>query len=90
MIVFGGTTQGGAVNETWVLTAANGLGGTPQWFPGGPSQPAPSARGGQTAEPTAVFDQNTNRMVIFGGGASTLVNDTWVLVNASMPPGSGP
>ncbi len=79
MIVFGGAACDPctAKNDVWVLTNANGLGGTPEWlelFPtGGP--PAPRM------EHSAIYDSAGNRMVIFGGHAT--LSDTWVLANAS-------
>ena len=73
MIVFGGETPG-FVNDVWVLSGANGLGGTPTWAELFPSGGPPLAR---TAT-TAVFDQATKRMTVFGGSGSNL-NDVWVL-----------
>src|SRR6516225_8342291 len=64
MIVFAGLGAGlSTFSDVWVLSNANGLGGTPTWtqlFPqGGP--PA-----GQ-ADQTAVYDPTTNVMTVFGG-----------------------
>src|SRR5882724_981326 len=86
MVVFGGDACDPCTfkNDVWVLTNANGLGGTPQWlqlFPtGGP--PAPRTYH------SAVYDAAGNRMIIFGGVApggigSGPLSDTWVLANAS-------
>jgi len=66
------------LNDTWVLTNANGLGGAPAWI-NLPS--APVARG----EHAAVYDDANNRMIIFGGHTgfpTTERNDVWVLTNA--------
>jgi len=79
MIVFGGT-NGGCTNDTWVLTNANGNGGTPSWIQlstmGGP----PPAREHQTA----VYDPDANTMTIFAGdNCSSGLNDVWVLSHAT-------
>ena len=69
-------------NETWVLTNANGVGGTPAWIQLNPTGPLPPARSFHSA----VYDQATNRMTIFGGEVGCgggLVNDVWVLSNAN-------
>ncbi len=86
MIIFGGEkSQDNLLNDVWVLSNANGLGGTPIWtllyFKGGPQ---PIAREGHTA----VYDFAHNRMIIFGGfgGNSNGVrelNDVWVLSHAN-------
>jgi len=45
MIVFGGSNCGSTYyNDVWVLTNANGLGGTPAWSQLSPSGPAPSVK----------------------------------------------
>ncbi len=85
MIVFGGRdTNGNNLNDVWVLTNANGLGGTSQWINlianGDPA--SPPARSGHSA----VYDAADNVMIIFGGcGGSCLpaLNDVWVLANAN-------
>lgn len=88
MIVFGGCTGSTSLcnvglNDTWVLTNANGLGGTPQWIKLQPSGPLPPGRNSHTA----AYDPASNRMIIFGGatngGGGTILNDTWVLANAN-------
>jgi hypothetical protein len=82
MIVFGGRNEcSPANNEVWVLTNANGLGGTPTWTQLNPVGTPISAR----ALHTAVYDPVTNEMIVFGGQPNTapLVNDTWVLSNAN-------
>lgn len=91
MIVFGGQDQntGIYVNNVWVLSNANGLGGTPTWTqltPGGAVIPA---RGGHSAE----YDPATNKMIVFGGqllaapptptNPCGFSNDVWVLSNAN-------
>jgi len=78
MIIFGGDTGTGAFNfnDTWMLSNANGLGGTPAWkqlnTTGGP----PAARNSFAG----AFDPMSHRMIIFGGYSATSgLNDTWVL-----------
>ncbi len=84
LIVFAGYTTTSVVdmNDVWVLTNANGLGGTPQWIQLNPPGDLPQARRAHGA----VYDAATNRMIIFGGGFGTfasMLNDTWVLSNAN-------
>jgi len=90
LILFGGLSRVGpcciSYNDVWVLSNANGLGGSPTWTLLAPtlSQGAPPPR----AVHSAIYDPQSNRMVIFGGGAfngSTfeLFNDVWVLTNAN-------
>jgi hypothetical protein len=65
--------------DTWVLSNANGLGGTPGWTQ---LPSAPVAR----ANHTAVYDSGSNRMIVFGGiqaFAGTDRNDVWVLIDAN-------
>jgi hypothetical protein len=80
MIVFGGIAGTVFTNDTWVLSNANGLGGTPYWTQLSPSGGPPSAR----ASMATVYDPTNQRMVIFGGGNNTSsLNDTWALTLAS-------
>ncbi len=65
MIVFGGRCNTTLYNDVWVLSNANGSGGTPAWTQLTPSGTAPSSRGYDSA----VYDPNTNSMIIFGGTA---------------------
>jgi len=70
-------------NDVWVLTNANGFGGTPTWIQLEPTGSSPSAR----FLHTAVYDPTTNRMIIWGGDTWVLSgggpNDVWVLLNAN-------
>lgn len=81
LIVFGGVDNGMELNDTWVLSNANGQGGTPTWSQLSPSGSLPPARGSNST----VYDATTNRLTIFGGGicCGTLFNDSWVLTNAN-------
>ncbi len=82
LIIFGGC--GGycvpALNDVWVLTNANGLGGTPAWTQISPAGPLPTAR---TNAAAAAGD---NYLVIVGGqdGSAdpcSTFSDIWTLLN---------
>jgi len=86
MIIFGGC--GGyclpTFNDVWVLTNANGLGGTPTWAQLVPGGPSPDGR----VKPAAVYDQSNNRMIVFagqngGGFGCATFSEVWVLTNAN-------
>jgi hypothetical protein len=67
-----------------VLTNANGLGGTPEWIQLSTLGGFPAGQYGATA----VFNPDTNRMSIFGGGGfvngtCTESNAVWILENAN-------
>jgi len=87
MIIFGGF-EGFANpvdNDVWVLENANGIGGTPTWAKLSPAGTPPTARSNHTA----VYNPNSNRMIIFGGNngggnnGNTEFNDVWILENAN-------
>ena len=82
-ILFGGSDdQGVFYNDVWVLTNANGTGGTPTWTQLSPGGNPPTARHNNSA----TYDPSTNRLTIFGGNninTSTIFGDTWVLTNAN-------
>ncbi len=81
MIIFGGDNGCAPFfNDVWVLSNANGLGGTPAWTQLAVTGTPPSPRKAQSA----VYDPNTNRMIIFGGGdLSGFFGDVWVLTDAN-------
>jgi len=85
MIVFGGRdTNGNNLNDVWVLTSANGLGGTGQWINliANGAADSPPARSGHSA----VYDSVNNIMIIFGGCSgfcTPALNDVWTLSNAN-------
>lgn len=88
MVIFGGGVLGTCgyfctlYNDVWVLTNANGFGGTPTWIPLLASGSAPAPREGHSA----IYDAVHNRMVIFGGannGIMNVPNDLWALDNAN-------
>ena len=85
MIVFGGRdTNGNNLNDLWILTNANGLGGSSQWvnpIANGASG-SPPARSGHSA----AYDSTNNIMIIFGGcggSCAPALSDVWVLSNAN-------
>ena len=78
MIVFGGF-NGSYLGDLWVLTNANGTGGTPGWLQLTPSG-SPSPRSGHSA----VYDAADNRMIVFGGTTGKgALGETWVLASAN-------
>ncbi len=62
MMVYGGVIGSTTTNETWVLSCANGVGGTAAWSELQPQSTAP-ARDGHSA----IYDPSSNYMVIFAG-----------------------
>ncbi|MGD0268027.1 MAG: kelch repeat-containing protein [Candidatus Sulfotelmatobacter sp.] len=81
-IVFAGGTGFPApcVNDLWVVTHLNGVGGSAAWKKQTPTGTLPPIREGHTA----VYDPNTNKMIVFGGNNcdGTYYNDLWILSNA--------
>lgn len=85
MMIFGGELgfYGTDQNEVWVLHDANGI-GSPAWELLAPAGTRPLRRTGCSA----VYDQSSNRMVVFGGTHveatwSVPYNDVWALTNAN-------
>lgn len=85
LIVYGGDAGGAPLGDVWILSNANGSGGTPAWTKLTPSNNGPVARSGQSA----TYDSQNNIMTIYGGfdGANVL-SDTWVLTGANGQAGS--
>jgi hypothetical protein len=80
LTIYGGDAGGSPFDDVWILSNANGNGGTPSWKQASPSGTAPAARTGHSA----TYDSATDRMTIFGGTTgSTTLADAWVLTNAS-------
>jgi len=87
MISFGGHTAFffSGMNDTRVLTNANGLGGTPTWLTLATAGGPPAVRGTHSA----VYDAVSNRMVVFGGwdvkypSPNFFYNDVWILDGAT-------
>ena len=69
-----------ATNDVWLLSYANGLGGTPQWNQLFPINAPPPER----FSAIAGYDATTNRLIVTGGvGPTGFQFDTWVLTNAN-------
>ncbi|HEY6291993.1 MAG TPA: kelch repeat-containing protein [Terriglobia bacterium] len=80
MIIFGGSDcNGGYLADAWVLTNANGLGGTPVWTKLSPSGGPPPGRAYQAA----AYNSSTNSLVVYGGTNGTELSDVWVLSGAN-------
>ena len=82
MVVFGGNTATQVFSDVWVLTNANGLGGSPAWI-----QLAPVGRTAAGVESaSAVYDPVNNIMTVFGGANLALTattNGVWTLSHAN-------
>jgi hypothetical protein len=82
LVIFGGNRNIGncfnTLNDTWVLTNANGMGGTPAWSQRSPASP-PSIRNLHTG----VYDTVNHRLMIYGGqdACGPLLDEVWVLSN---------
>ena len=76
LTIYAGDAGGSPFGDVWVLSHANGTGGTPAWTKLSPTGTAPNTRTGQSA----VYDSADNRMIIFGGQhLTTTLTDTWIL-----------
>ncbi|HEY3971911.1 MAG TPA: kelch repeat-containing protein [Candidatus Sulfotelmatobacter sp.] len=80
MTVYGGDAGSANFGDVWVLSNANGSGGTPVWTQLSPTGTSPAPRSGQTA----TYDSTHDRMTIFGGfHLSQTRSDTFVLTFAN-------
>ena len=84
LIVFfpGNPPFGGFGNQVWVLTNANGLGGTPAWIQLLPTGSPPFTNGGADV----VYDAATNGLIVYGGcfaNCSPALPNVFVLSNAN-------
>lgn len=89
MIVFGGDDACPPLfNDVWVVSNANGMGGTPAWTKLAVSGKSPGVR----KEHSAVYDPSSNSMIIFGGvNRFNALSDVWVLRRANgVAPGESP
>jgi hypothetical protein len=80
LTVFGGDAGGTSpFSDLWILSNANGAGGTPAWTEI-TANAGPGARSGHTA----TYDSVNDLMTIFGGwNGTTLLGDSWVLSAAN-------
>ena len=82
MIIYGGDNQDVTFSDTWVLSNANGSGGTPVWKPLSPKNGPPT---GQDS-PSVVYDPANNILIEFAGntqGFSGDTNSVWTLSHAN-------
>ena len=80
LIVYGGDKGSTPTGDIWILSNANGTGGTPAWTQLTPSNSGPVARSGHTA----IYDVVNNVMTIYAGYSGTaMLSDTWVLSGAN-------
>jgi hypothetical protein len=79
----GGTCSPGVYSDVWVLSHANGLGGTPNWTRLLPTGGPPAGR----YFSTAVYDSSNNILIVFGGISETQncqsTNAVWALSHAN-------
>jgi len=82
MIVYGGDNQQVTFSDTWVLSNANGVGGTPVWTQLSPSGGPPQGQ----SSPSIVYDSANNILIEFAGTKSDFGADTnsvWTLSHAN-------
>ena len=81
MIIFGGTNcASGYLSDVWVLSNANGEGGTPAWTKLSPSGTGPSVR----ENSSAIYDSVNNVLTIYAGDTGGQgLTDVWTLSNAN-------
>ncbi|HKV12875.1 MAG TPA: LamG-like jellyroll fold domain-containing protein, partial [Thermoanaerobaculia bacterium] len=86
LVVFGGRSGSQALADTWVLSHANGRGGSAQWSRLTPAGTAPPARWGHAA----AYDPVSERLVVYGGRTASanpanrfVFRDVWMLTGAA-------
>ncbi len=86
LIVYGGfsSVPPYGFSDVWVLSNANGLGGTPTWTELTPGGGTPGPRGGSDV----AYNPASNRLILFGGvhpddACTYASNDVWILTNAN-------
>jgi hypothetical protein len=83
MTIFGGASSSALLNDVWVLSGANGVGGPPAWTQLSPTGNVPPA---PRYAHTAVYDPASNTMIVFAGQIDYTeipVNDVFVLQHAN-------
>ena len=85
LIIFGGCSGScvPVLSDVWVLSNANGLGGTPVW-----TQLSPGAAPPARTNASGAYDPGRNLLMVFGGQDGTAdacsgFTDFWVLANAN-------
>jgi len=85
LIVYGGDSGNTLFGDLWILSNANGQGGTPTWTQMFPLSGGPVARSGHTA----IYDSVNNIMTIYGGfDGIHILGDVWRLSGANGQAGS--
>jgi len=85
LIVYGGDEGGTPFGDLWILSNANGSGGTPVWTQIFAVGDGPPARSGHTA----TYDVVNNVMTVYGGFDGTnVVGDVWMLAGANAQTGT--
>jgi len=80
LIVYGGDSGGAPVGDIWILSNANGQGGTPVWTQMWPMNSGPVDRSGHTA----TYDAVNNIMTVYGGfDGINILGDVWMLSGAN-------
>jgi hypothetical protein len=80
LVIYGGDAGAEPLGDIWILSNANGTGGTPAWRQLTPTTTGAGVRSGHTA----TYDSVDNIMMIYGGYNGTdILGDTWVLSNAN-------
>lgn len=78
MIIFGGLTAAGATNDVWILSHANGSGGTPAW-----SQLTAANSSPPRYNALGAYDSGSNILTVCGGITLSDTNDVWQLSHAN-------
>jgi len=80
LIVYGGDEGGAPFGDLWILSNANGSGGTPVWTQVFAVGDLPSPRSGHTA----TYDVVNNIMTVYGGFDGTnVIGEVWMLSGAN-------
>jgi hypothetical protein len=77
MILFGGESSTGYLNDVWELSVS----GTPTWTQLTPIGTPPSARRGHRAW----YDPSRDRMIVYGGYGGVYLDDVWALSLSGTP-----
>ncbi|HVL69824.1 MAG TPA: hypothetical protein VM364_21375 [Vicinamibacterales bacterium] len=86
LIVHGGAGEHSLMNDLWVLSHANGLGGTPEWIRLSPTGVGPRP----VASHHMAYDPAAKRALVLGGwtGAYPYSSEVWVLDHADATTGT--
>ena len=76
-LLISGYTGSEALQDVWLLA----LTGSPNWTPLSPAGPAPEAR----LAHTVIYQPGRDRVILFGGVGSTILNDVWALTLSGTP-----